>query len=145
MNRSKKTELSAVPTGEGVDPDPEVLARPKRRVFTAKEKLAILQEVDGCTEEGSVGAILRREGIYSSYLTAWRRQRDAGALSALAKKRGRKATRSPLVDENEQLRREVSRLEQRLEQAETIIAVQKKVSEILGIPLKRPRLDGSDS
>jgi transposase len=120
-------------------------ARPKRRHFSAKEKLAILKEVDACTEDGGIGAILRREGIYSSYLTEWRFQRDAGALSALSKKRGRKTTRSPLADENERLRREVSRLEQRLEQAETIIEVQKKVSEILGIPLKRPVLDGSGS
>ena len=75
----------------------------------------------------------------------WRLQRDEGALSALSKKRGRKTTRSRLADENERLRRENSRLQQRLEQAEIIIEVQKKVSEILGIPLKSPVLDGSDS
>ena len=144
MTRMKRPELvAAVPSGEV--PNPEVDARPKRRHFSAKEKLEILKEVDACTEAGAIGAILRREGMYSSYLTEWRRQRDAGALSALSKKRGRKATRSPLADENDRLRREVSRLSQRLEQAETIIEVQKKVSEILGIPLKRPVLDGSGS
>lgn len=130
---------------EPLVPDPEVLARPKRRHFSAKEKLRILKEADECREAGGIGKLLRREGLYSSHLTDWRRQRDEGALSALAKKRGRKPTRSPLVDENNRLRQENARLQRRLEQAEMIIEIQKKVASILGIPLKTLDSDGSGS
>jgi transposase-like protein len=126
-------------------PTPEVEAVPKRRFMSAEYKLRILKEVEACREPGEVGAVLRREGLYSSHLTDWRRQREQGALSALARKRGRKSRRNPLADENERLRREIGRLEARLEQAETIIEVQKKVASILGIPLKTPPSDGSDS
>jgi len=95
---------------------------------------------------GSLGALLRREGLYSSNLTAWRRQRDAGTLSALTpQKRGRKTPgRDPLRLENTQLRKENERLTRRLRQAELIIDVQKKVSQILGIPLATPEEGGSD-
>ena len=127
-------------------PDPEVLEKATRRRFSAVYKLRILQQVDACTEPGQIGALLRREGLYSSLLTTWRRQREQGALEGLTpKRRGRKATRNePLVAECERLRKENERLSQRLEQAELIIEVQKKVSELLGIPLKRPEPDGSD-
>jgi hypothetical protein len=105
-----------------------------------------LREADACAGSGELGALLRREGLYSSHLTTWRRQRDAGALSALApKKRGRPATvTSPLARRVAELERDKAKLERRLKQAETIIEVQKKISEILGIPLKTPDDAGSD-
>ena len=94
-----------------------------------------MEEADRCTEPGQLGELLRREGLYSSHLTTWRKQRDEGALEALGpKKRGRKPKRKdPVALENERLQRENQRLTERLRQAETIIEVQKKVSEMLGI------------
>jgi transposase len=127
---------------EGV-PDPEVSATPKRRTFTAKYKLRILKEVEASCTPGGVGEIVRREGLYSSHLTEWRRQRDSGALVALSQKRGRAPTRNPLAHEVEKLQREVARLQGRLEQAEVIIDVQKKVSSLLGIPLTSYERGGS--
>ncbi len=137
--RSKGTE-------QDVTPNPEVDARPRRRRFTAEYKLSILEQADSC-EPGEVGALLRREGLYSSHLSEWRRARREGALGALSKKRGRKRTRrrDPVAKENERLRRENAKLRGRLEQAEVIIEVQRKVSEILGIPLKSTDDEGSDS
>ena len=126
-------------------PDPEVSARPRRRWFAAEFKMGILDEVDRVDEPGAVGAILRREGLYSSHLTEWRKERLRGTLSALSKKRGRKPTKNPLADENERLRRENVKLKQQLAQAEVIIDVQKKVASLLGIPLKTPDDDESDS
>lgn len=127
-------------------PSPEVMPdRPKRRFFSATYKLNILRRVDACREPGEVGRLLRSEGLYSSYLTDWRREHDEGALSAMSKKRGRKPRRDPKDQEVERLRRETAQLKERLERAETIIAIQKKVSEILGIPLKTDKPDGSDS
>lgn len=119
-------------------PDPEVPEKPKRRKFSAAYKRRILQELDACTKPGEVGALLRREGLYSSTLTRWRRAREAGELEGLSpKKRGRRSReRDPLAEEVEELRRENVRLQQRLKQAEKVIEVQKKVSEILGIPLE---------
>jgi transposase-like protein len=127
-------------------PDPEVPAKAARRRFTADDKLRILTLADACTVPGSLGALLRKEGLYSSNLTAWQRQRDAGTLSALTpKQRGRKAQgRDPLRRENEQLRKENERLARRLRQAELIIDVQKKVSQMLGIPLATAEAGGSD-
>ena len=123
--------------------NPEVPEKAKRRRFEAAYKLRVLAEADRCTEPGQLGELLRREGLYSSHLTTWRQQRDAGALEALgAKKRGRKPKRKDAVAvENERLRRENRRLTERLRQAETIIEVQKKVSEMLGIPLQTPNDD----
>jgi transposase-like protein len=123
--------------------NPEVPEKAKRRRFEAAYKLRVLAEADRCTEPGQLGSLLRREGLYSSHLTTWRQQRDAGALEALgAKKRGRKPKRKDAVAvENERLRRENRRLMERLRQAETIIEVQKKVSEMLGIPLQTPNDD----
>ena len=119
-------------------PDPEVPEKAARRRFTAEYKLRILHEADGCVEPGALGALLRREGLYSSHLTTWRRQREQGALEALTpKKRGRRAPH-PLSRRVAELERENAHLQRRLKQAETIIEVQKKVSEILGIPLKSP-------
>ena len=117
-------------------PDPEVKATPRRR-FSAQEKLRILEEADACTEPGEVGALVRREGIYFSYLTRWRRARDRGQLDGLkSKKRGpKKRADQELAEENAALRRENERLRVRLQQAETIIDVQKKLSEILGVEM----------
>ena len=117
-------------------PDPEVPENKPRRRFTAKYKLRILEEADACTEPGQIGALLRREGLYSSNLTAWRRQRDKGQLQGLSpKKRGRKAKAvNPLARRVAELERETQQLRNKLKKAELIIEVQKKVSEILGIP-----------
>jgi transposase-like protein len=109
-------------------PNPEVDAKPTRRTFTAAYKLKILDDADGCSE-GEIGALLRREGLYFSHLTAWRRQRAEGALQALGKKRGRKA--KPRDKEKEQLIKENAKLRRKLEQAEKIIEIQKKVSALL--------------
>ena len=128
-------------TGNGrLLPDPAVLEKPERRRFTAEYKLRILHAADRCTAPGQVGALLRREGLYSSLLSTWRRQRDEGTLAGLTpKRRGRKANPdTPVIAENERLRRENQRLMAKLRQAETIIEVQKKLSEILGIPLPPP-------
>ena len=127
-------------------PDPEVPEKPTRRRFTAEYKLRILKLADACTEPGSLGALLRREGLYASNLTTWRRQRDRGILFALTpKKRGRKESGiPPLRAEHEKLRQENERLARRLRQAEIIIDVQKKVSQMLGTPLATPEAGGSD-
>ena len=127
-------------------PDIEVPEKPTRRRFTAEYKLKILAEAETCSEPGMLGELLRREGLYSSHLTTWRRQRDEGALAGLTpRRRGRKAKRkNPLADENERLRRENERLKEQLRQAELIIDVQKKVSDMLSIPLKRPDSEGAD-
>jgi len=118
----------------GAMPDPEVPERPVRRRFSAAYKLAILREVDATTQEGQIGAILRRERLYSSHLVDWRRARDRGALEALARPAGRPRP-NPLAREVDRLRRENARLAARLSTAERIIEIQGKVSELLGIPL----------
>jgi transposase-like protein len=114
---------------------PEVSEKARRRRFEAAYKLRILAEAEGCIAPGQLGELLRREGLYSSHLTSWRKQRDAGAQEALApKQRGRKPKhKDPLALERARLERENRRLTERLRQAETIIEVQKKVSEMLGI------------
>jgi transposase len=124
-------------------PDPAVEAKPVRRRFTAEYKLRILREVERAKEPGDVGAILRREGLYSSHLSHWRQERDRVAKSALAsRKRGPK----PRVEDPriQKLERENARLQRKLEQAETIIAFQKKLSEMLGIPLSPQKIDEND-
>ena len=115
--------------------NPEVNEKPVRRQFDAAYKLRILEEADRCSEPGQLGELLRREGLYSSHLTNWRRLREKGSLQSLGpKKRGRKAKRhDATTQELERLRRENQRLAERLRQAETIIEVQKKVSEIVGL------------
>ena len=134
-------ERSGGTSNEAEPPDPEVLERAKRRRFTAKYKLQVLEEADACREPGEIAALLRREGLYSSHLTDWRRARVEGALGALGKQRGPKGRRRDAVArENEQLRKENARLQQRLKQAEMILEIQKKASEILGIPLSRPEI-----
>ncbi len=140
----------AIITAEGsraaTIPNPEVPDKAVRRRFAAEYKIRILNESDACTDSGSLGALLRREGLYASNLNTWRHQRERGILSGLTpKKRGRKeAVRVPLFAENEKLRKENERLANRLRQAEIIIDVQKKVSQILGIPLATPGEGGID-
>jgi transposase-like protein len=120
-------------------PDPEVLPRAKRRSFTASYKLWVLAEADKCRQQpGQIGALLRREGLYSSHLRTWQRQREAGQMAGLKpQKRGRKANEE--AAEINQLRHENKRLTRQLEQAELIIEAQKKLSEILGITLEQPK------
>ena len=132
----RATGDSGAPAPEGA-PDPEVAERAKRRRFTAEYKLRILREADACKGHGDLGALLRREGLYSSHLATWRRQRDEIAKAGLtARKRGPKAKAAdPRV---KQLERENARLKRQLEQAETIIDFQKKLSKLLGISLKPP-------
>jgi transposase-like protein len=116
-------------------PDPEVSEKKPRRRFTAAYKLRILKEYDACHKSGAIGSLLRREGLYHSNINTWLRQRNEGVLHGLTpKKRGRKAREvNPLAQENARLERENKKLSKKLQQAETIIEVQKKISEILGI------------
>jgi transposase len=118
-------------------PDPELVERATRRRFTVKYKLAILREADACTRPGEVGALLRREGLYSSHLATWRKQRDAGAIKALSRPRGRK----PADGRDAQiaaLERRAERAETELEKARKVIEVQGNVSALLG-ELLEPR------
>jgi|NGEPerStandDraft_6_1074524.scaffolds.fasta_scaffold134263_1 transposase len=116
---------------------PELSDRPRRRTFTGQDKLRILAEIDHAPADGGTAAILRREGLYSSTLSDWRGLRAAGALGGLTPiKRGPKpAPRNPLMAELAQAKRENARLMRRLEHAEAIIAIQKKVAALLGLPL----------
>lgn len=115
-------------------PSVGVPAKPKRRRFSAEFKARIVEEADACTQPGEITALLRREGLYSSHLVNWRQEYRRGAVASLAKRRGSKA-KDPVVLEKEELERKVVRLEHRLQQAEKIIEVQKKLSELLGIPM----------
>ena len=124
--------------------DPEVPAKAIRRRFSAKYKMKILKKAEDCKGiPGAIGALLRREGLYSSHLTTWKKQSEEGKLAGLTpKKRGRKASHAnPLATKVKTLESEINRLEGKLEKAETIIAFQKKLSEMLGINLEQK---GSD-
>ena len=127
-------------------PDSEVPAKAARRRFTAEYKLRVLTLADACNTPGCLGKLLRQEGLYASNLDTWRRQRDRGVLSALApKKRGRKeSVRNPLAAENEKLRKENERLTNRLRKAEIINDVQKKISQLLGIPIATDENGGNE-
>lgn len=147
-DRSGGAANSARPASAGTSPapDPEVAATAKRRRFSAEYKLSILAQVEACREQGDIGTLLRREGLYSSHLSKWRQQRQTGALAELApKKRGRRPTASPLAEEYRRLQAENARLTRRLQQAETIIDVQKKVSTLLGIQLPEIPTDEENS
>jgi transposase len=124
--------------GEKVLPsEVEVMAKPSRRRYTAEYKLGILREAEGCTGRGELGALLRREGLYSSNLTQWRKQRERGGLAGLSRKRGPSPkARNALAEKVRVLERETARLKARAERAEGLVELQKKVSEILGIELK---------
>ncbi len=130
---------------ERATPSPEVLEKPVRRRFTVEYKVKLLAEADACTDTGQLGELLRREGLYSSHLSTWRRRRAEGALAGLtSKRRGRKAKpKNPLANENERLRRENERLKDQFRQAELIIDVQKKVSEMLNVSRKNRHDEGN--
>jgi len=116
----------------------EVMAKPERRRFTAEYKLRILREAEACSGRGEIGALLRREGLYSSNLTQWRKQREKGELEGLSRKRGPlPKPRNPLAEKVRVLERDNTRLKRRAERAEGLVELQKKVSEILGIELNR--------
>ena len=142
MTQQQADKISENGTGQAQRPDSEVLPKAKRRNFTASYKLWVLAEADKCRQQpGQIGALLRREGLYSSHLTTWQRQREAGQMAGLKpRKRGRKADEE--AAEINQLRHENKRLTRQLEQAELIIEAQKKLSEILGITLEQPK-DGA--
>jgi transposase-like protein len=124
-------------------PDPEVVAKPKRRTYTAEYKQRILQEAEvAATTRGGLGALLRREGLYSSLLTYWRQERAHGILEALTpQKRGPKSKRNPMEEEVQKLRRQNARLTEDLRKAHIIIDVQKKVAALLGNPIPEPDPD----
>jgi len=131
MSQSQNGTLAPHLNGRGatVEPDPQAVPQAERRHFSTEYKARILAEADACTERGQIGALLRREGLYSSHLDKWRKQRTLGQLGS--QKRGRKA--DPQAAEIVRLQHEVERLQERLQQAETIIEVQKKLSELLGL------------
>ena len=120
-----------------VTQETEVSTKARRRQFSAEYKRRVLAEADACTKPGEIGALLRREGLYSSHLVEWRRSRDRGALAGLAgKKRGPAAKAvNPLARKVAELEREMARLRRRAERAEGLVEVQKKVAELLGIQL----------
>lgn len=136
---SERKKLKMVSTTTAMLPasgvlDPEVRAVAKRRQFNAAYKLSILEEADRCAIPGAIGALLRREGLYSSHLTAWRHEREAGALAALGRRRGRKVTLSAEQKQLVALQTENARLKRELVQAHTIVEVQKKLCTLLGLP-----------
>ena len=133
-------------SGETQELDPEVSDKPTRRRFTAKYKLGMLRQADACTKHGELGALLRREGLYSSHLANWRNDRKLGELAGLsAKKRGPKASadasQKTLIAKQERV---INRLRKQLDHAEMIIDIQKKVATLLGIPLQSPDDDEND-
>lgn len=152
-SRSEAASTSRAPAGPVLGPtltrkanyvpDPEVPAKAKRRTYTAQFKLAILEQADACTKPGEIGALMRREGLYSSLLTSWRRERARGELDALATKKRGRPKRDELEVENEKLRKEHAKILERLRKAELVIHVQKKVLRLLEIPEPEiPELDG---
>jgi transposase len=143
----REPERSSAPTTAAPPPDPEVPTdRPKRRTFTAEYKKRILEEADACSALGAMGVLLRREGLFSSHLTEWRRQRERATVAGLApKKRGRKQkVVDAMATRVAELERDKLRLEQHLRMAEIIIDVQKKVSQLLGVPLSDQKDEGND-
>ena len=145
--RATGGEPSAAKTSNLSPPDPEVTGKKPRRKFTAKYKLRMLKKADACTEPGQLGVLLRQEGLYSSNLKTWRKQRDEGLLVAMSpKKRGRKAQpKNSLAPEVARLQKENQKLRNKLKQAELIIDAQKKISEILGIAQNHDENEGSSS
>jgi transposase len=123
-------------------PDPELVEGPKRRRFSAEYKLRILREAEACTRPGEIGALLRREGLYSSILSEWRKQREAGSLQALSRPRGRPKP-NPVEAENARLRRRAERAEGELAKARRVIEVQGNVSALLGELLEPKGAQGS--
>ncbi len=138
-DRSAAVGRTVAPQPPAPQPDPEVVANAKRRTFTAEYKLRILAEADAAASQpGAIGALQRREGLYSSHLVTWRRERQAGILKGLTPhKRGPKSKRNPQEEELQKLRRENQRLTEELRKAEIVIDVQKKVGALLGWPLPK--------
>jgi transposase len=142
-SEDSRSSTGAQPDTAAQRPDPEVVAQAKRRRFTLEYKLRILEEVDRTKGSGGVGALLRREGLYSSLLATWRREREAGVRQALEPhKRGPKSKFDPAADEIQKLRRENDRLIEDLRKAEIVIDVQKKVAALLGRPIGTPEPEG---
>ena len=135
--RSAAAAKAGALPGSSSRPDSEVVAQAKRRTFPMEYKIRILEEADAAsTTPGGVGALLRREGLYSSHLTSWRRERQAGIQEALKpRQRGPRSERNPLAEENQKLRRQAGQLTEKLRKAEIIIDVQKKVAALLGNPI----------
>jgi transposase-like protein len=129
------SEVKSVVAFRTSSPDPEVPEKAQRRKFCAEDKKRILEEVDRAAGHGGMGAVLRREGIYSSTLHGWRKERDAAIHKAFSQKRGPQPKRNPLAGENEKLRRQNQRLQEELEKAHIVIDVQKKVARLLGRPI----------
>lgn len=117
--------------GAGVVPDPELVEKARRRKFTAAYKLSIVAEADACTRPGELGALLRREGLYSSHLTTWRAQRDRAALDGLEPKRRGPAPPSADAVELAKVRRELNKAQSDLQTARRVIEVQGNVSALL--------------
>jgi transposase-like protein len=138
-----ESDRSATGSKTGPDPqahpDPEVVAQAKRRRFTAEYKYRIVSEAERAKGSGSIGALLRREGLYSSTLTAWRREREAVVRQALTPhKRGPKSKHDPVQQEVQKLQKENARLTEELRKAAIVIDVQKKVGALLGWPIPTP-------
>lgn len=141
--RGGRSERSGDLPPRGALENPEVLARATRRRFDAAYKARIVREADACRNPGEVGALLRREGLYSSHLAGWRKQVRQHGVAGLSKKRGPQAKLKPSVREIE-LERRARKLEKELTKAKAIIEFQKKVHEILGIPLKQHEIEEDD-
>ena len=135
--------LHEVAVPRAVVPEVEVVAKATRRRFSAEYKRRILREAEACTEPGAIGALLRREGLYSSHLTTWRAQRERGELLGLTPKRRGPApqAKNPLAAKVAALEREVTRQTARADRAEALVELQKKVAELLGTA--RPQPDGT--
>ncbi|SRR6266851_2901457 len=141
--RSAATAKAGADSAPGARPDPEVVPKPKRRTYTAEYKQRILEEAEvAAVTRGGLGALLRREGLYSSLLAYWRREQAKGILEALTpQKRGPKSKRNPMEEEVQKLRRQNARLSEDLRKAHIIIDVQKKVAALLGNPIPEPDPD----
>jgi transposase-like protein len=129
--------MNTVMLAPSIGQEVEVLAKAKRRRFTLEYKRRILREADRCRQPGALGALLRREGLYSSHLSAWRAARDRGELGGEGtRKRGPEAKQpDPRAQRIVQLEREIARWRKRAERAEALVEVQKKLSELLGVEL----------
>lgn len=136
----ERTSLSGVSKARGTEPAVEVVAKAQRRRFSAEYKHRVLREAEACRRPGEVSALLRREGLYSSHLAAWRAARQRGELAALgSKRRGPKPLRpDPQQKRIVELERELRRAQARAERAEALVEVQKKLAELLGLELPAP-------
>jgi transposase-like protein len=146
LAQSQAGETSQSSAVRGAVPDPEVRAGAKRRPFSAADKLSVLEQADRLSESGAIGALLRRAGLYSSHLSTWRREREAGALEALSRRRGRRAKLTSEQKRMAALEAENAQLKRGLEQARPLIEVPKKLCTRLGLPTAAgEERTGSDS